>query len=55
MIRCSFRNPAEIQKLRAIVEQQLAQTSAARASLSDRAATSELPTQTMQYPSSTSR
>lgn len=47
-ISCSFRNWAEIQKLRAVVEQQLAETSASRASLFNRAATSESPAQTMQ-------
>ncbi len=47
-ISCSFRDPAEIQQLRAIVEQQMADTSATRASVLNRAATSEPPTRTMQ-------
>ena len=39
-IPCNFRNSADIQKLRAIVEQQLAETPASRGSLSERAPTS---------------
>jgi NAD(P)-dependent dehydrogenase (short-subunit alcohol dehydrogenase family) len=47
-IHCSFRDQAEIRKLRAIVERQLAETTAARASSLDPSATSELPTRTTQ-------
>jgi NAD(P)-dependent dehydrogenase (short-subunit alcohol dehydrogenase family) len=46
-IRCRFRIPAEIHKLRAIVEQQLAAARSLGASTVDRAATSEAPTQTV--------
>jgi hypothetical protein len=46
-IRCRFRIPAEIQKLRAIVEQQLAAARSVGASTVDRAATSAAPTQTV--------
>ena len=46
-IRCRFRSPAQIQKLHAIVEQQLADASSLEASTDDRAAMSEPPTQTV--------
>lgn len=47
-IPCGFRDSAEIQKLRAIVDEQLAQTTGARTSLFDCATTSELPTRSTQ-------
>lgn len=46
-IRCRFRNPAEIQELLAIIEQQLARASSRCVSRLDRAAPSEPPTQTV--------
>lgn len=46
-IPCRFRNPGEIRKLLAIVEQQLREASSPDASMVDRAATSQPPTQTV--------